>query len=139
MWYWYPFDVGKPTQINILNASFHNYSNEMNIKKLPEEEFVKTFVLFFSFHKISANYNTSEIFFFQCKFQVCRTLFKSFSELSIIGMENRIKSQIFSLLFVLNVFSKFIFNSTSFVLCLVGYFFSPSLHSLMPLLFPNSF
>lgn len=60
---------------------------------------------------------------------------------SVTGMENKIKAQIFSLPFVLNVSRKFIFNSPSFPLCLVGSFFSSALSVLVylkPMFFPNS-
>lgn len=124
---------------NNLDASFHNYSNEMNIKKVlqrrrprrTEHAFLSVF-LPENLDKLQFRpYSTTNCWtlcsvgntYTHRHTMICTgTQFMRRVEI-VSGMEDKIKAQIFSLPFVLNVFRKFIFNSPSFPLCLVSSFF----------------
>lgn len=102
----------KPNIIT-LDASFHNYSNEMNIKKVATRQ-RRTLKCSFFFGNLCKLHSFGGLSRKNIWERISTK--QQFRELNITGMENRIKSQIFSLPFVLNVFrfENLFLNSPSF-------------------------
>lgn len=143
-WWRFHCDLNVSLQNNNLNASFHNYSNEMNIKKVALlfsfRRSICLFVGWLLWTLLSVDYewfvgNLGKLQFkagffpFFYEFQECWTLVWSSTSMSFGRKIKLSHKSLHCLLFwmwffvVVCLLPKFIFNSPSFPFCLVRTFF----------------